>query len=53
VTVEQVAGGLFSFPNGEADALLHVGTASIFVAGGLHGLLQRNALSESVLKKYH
>jgi hypothetical protein len=35
---ERVAGGLFYFPNGEADALLHVGTASIFLAGGLHGL---------------
>ena len=28
-----VAGGLFSFPHQEADALLHVGTASIFLAG--------------------
>jgi hypothetical protein len=27
------AGGLFYFPNGEADALLHVATASVFLAG--------------------
>jgi Domain of unknown function (DUF4383) len=35
----QPAFGLFSFPNGEADALLHLATASIFLAGGLHWLL--------------
>jgi len=27
------AGGLFYFPNGGADALLHVGTSTIFLAG--------------------
>jgi Domain of unknown function (DUF4383) len=32
----QVAGGLFYFPHGDADALLHVGTSSIFVAGAVH-----------------
>jgi hypothetical protein len=29
----QVAGGLFYFPNGGADALLHIGTSTIFLAG--------------------
>ena len=29
----QVAGGLFYFPNGDADALLHFGTSAIFLAG--------------------
>ncbi|HEX6585429.1 MAG TPA: DUF4383 domain-containing protein [Solirubrobacterales bacterium] len=32
----QVAGGLFYFPNGEADALLHFGTSAIFLAGAVH-----------------
>lgn len=30
---ERVAGGLFYFPNGGGDALLHFATAAIFVAG--------------------
>jgi hypothetical protein len=34
----QVAGGLFSFPHQEADALLHVFTSSIFLAGAVHEL---------------
>ena len=33
---EQVAGGLFYFPNGTGDALLHFATSAIFVAGALH-----------------
>jgi len=37
----QVAGGLFYFPHGEADAILHVGTATIFLIGGVHGLRDR------------
>ena len=32
----QVAGGLFYLPNQEADALLHLGTSAIFVAGAAH-----------------
>jgi hypothetical protein len=32
----QVAGGLFYFPHGDADALLHIGTSSIFLAGAAH-----------------
>jgi len=32
----QVAAGLFYFPNNEADALLHVGTSAIFLAGAAH-----------------
>jgi hypothetical protein len=32
----QVAGGLFYFPHGGADALLHVGTSTIFLAGAAH-----------------
>jgi hypothetical protein len=31
-----VAGGLFYLPNGGADALLHFGTSTIFLAGSLH-----------------
>ena len=39
----QVAGGLFYFPHNAADALLHVGTATIFLVGGVDGsLLHRN-----------
>jgi Domain of unknown function (DUF4383) len=37
----QVAGGLFYFPNNEADALLHVGTATIFLVGGVDGVRLR------------
>ena len=33
---EQVAGGLFYFPNGGADALLHLVTSSVFLAGAAH-----------------
>jgi Domain of unknown function (DUF4383) len=32
----QVAGGLFYFPHGDADALLHFGTSAIFLAGAAH-----------------
>jgi hypothetical protein len=32
----QVAAGLFYFPHGDADALLHFGTSAIFVAGAIH-----------------
>jgi hypothetical protein len=32
----QVAGGLFYFPHGGADALLHIGTSTIFLAGAAH-----------------
>ena len=32
----QVAAGLFYFPNNEADALLHFGTSAIFLAGAAH-----------------
>lgn len=35
----QVAAGLFYFPNGDADALLHVGTSTIFLAGAGHYFL--------------
>ncbi len=33
---DQVAAGLFYFPNNEADALLHFGTSAIFLAGAAH-----------------
>jgi Domain of unknown function (DUF4383) len=32
----QVAGGLFYFPHGNSDALLHIGTSTIFLAGAAH-----------------
>ena len=32
----QVAGGLFYFPHGGADALLHIGTSTIFLVGAAH-----------------
>jgi hypothetical protein len=35
----QVAGGLFYFPHGGADALLHIGTSTIFLAGAAHYFL--------------
>jgi hypothetical protein len=35
----QVAGGLFYFPHGDADALLHIGTSTIFLAGAAHYFL--------------
>jgi hypothetical protein len=35
----QVAGGLFYFPHGGADALLHIGTSTIFLAGAAHHYL--------------
>jgi hypothetical protein len=35
----QVAGGLFYFPNGDADAVLHFGTSAIFLAGAAHYFL--------------
>ena len=36
---EQVAGGLFYFPNGGADALLHFATSAVFIAGAAHWYL--------------
>ena len=44
----QVAAGLFYFPNNEADAVLHFGTSAIFLAGAAHYHLverRRGALS--------
>jgi hypothetical protein len=41
----QLAGGLLNFPNNEADALLHVGTASIFLAGAAHYLLVERSVT--------
>jgi hypothetical protein len=35
----RVAGGLFYFPHGGSDALLHVGTSAIFLAGAAHHYL--------------
>ena len=35
----QVASGLFYFPHGDADALLHIGTSTIFLAGAAHHYL--------------
>lgn len=35
----EVAGGLFYFPNNEADALLHFATSAIFVGGAAHYFL--------------
>jgi hypothetical protein len=32
----KIAGGVFFFPNNEADAWFHLGTAAIFLAGALH-----------------
>jgi hypothetical protein len=32
----EVAGGLFYFPHNEADAVLHLGTSAIFLAGAAH-----------------
>jgi hypothetical protein len=32
----QVAGGLFYFPHGDADAVLHFATSAIFLAGAAH-----------------
>ncbi len=37
----RVAGGLFYFPNGGADALLHFATSAIFLAGVAHYALTR------------
>jgi hypothetical protein len=37
----QVAGGLFYFPHGDADALLHLGTSAIFLAGAAHYYLTK------------
>ncbi len=41
----RVAAGLFYFPHGDADALLHLGTSMIFLAGAAHYYLvtQRRA----------
>jgi Domain of unknown function (DUF4383) len=40
------AGGLFYFPNGDSDALLHVGTSAIFLAGAAHYYLVRRRAPE-------
>jgi hypothetical protein len=37
----EVAGGLFYFPHNEADAVLHLGTSAIFLAGAAHHYLRR------------
>ena len=37
----QVAAGLFYFPNGGGDALLHFATSAIFLAGAAHYFLTR------------
>jgi hypothetical protein len=37
----QVAGGLFYFPHNAADAVLHLGTSAIFLAGAAHYYLSR------------
>jgi hypothetical protein len=39
VLSSQVAAGLFYFPHGDADALLHLGTSTIFLAGAAHYFL--------------
>jgi hypothetical protein len=38
----QPAGGLFYFPHGDADALLHLATSSIFLAGAAHYYLAQS-----------
>lgn len=40
---ERVAGGLFYFPNGGGDAILHFATSAIFVAGAIHYFAARSA----------
>jgi hypothetical protein len=42
---ERVAGGLFYFPNGTADALLHFATAAIFLAGAIHFFATRRSVN--------
>ncbi len=42
------AGGLFYFPHGDADALLHVGTSAIFLAGAAHHYLVAPRLRDKV-----
>jgi hypothetical protein len=37
----QVAGGLFYFAHNAADAVLHLGTSAIFLAGAAHYYLSR------------
>ena len=32
----QIAGGLFYFPHNETDAIFHLGTSAIFLAGAAH-----------------
>jgi hypothetical protein len=43
----QVAGGLFYFPHGGADVLLHIGTSTIFIAGAAHYYLAGRREPES------
>lgn len=37
----KLAGGLFYFPNNETDALLHLATSTIFIAGSVHYFAQK------------
>lgn len=39
----QVAGGLFAFPNQEADAVLHFATSTIWIGGAVHYFLSERA----------
>jgi hypothetical protein len=43
----QVAGGLFYFPHGGADVLLHIATSTIFLAGGAHYYLASRRAPET------
>lgn len=43
----QVAAGLFYFPHGDADALLHLGTSTIFLAGAGHYYLRAGRTTAS------
>jgi hypothetical protein len=47
-----VAGGLFYFPHGDADVLLHIGTSTIFLAGAGHYYLiaRRTTASSSAVR---
>jgi hypothetical protein len=43
----QVAGGLFYFPHGDADVLLHIGTSTIFLAGAANYYLTKVQRAQS------
>jgi Domain of unknown function (DUF4383) len=45
------AAGLFYFPNGNADALLHLATSAIFLAGAAHYLLTRGVVRPATLRR--